>query len=380
MSLKTLNIQEIRNYFPLLKNSITYLNHASTGPMCEPVIEKINEILSERSASKPDEYQKFITVAEETKELIGRYINVNKDRIAFTDNTSNGLNILAQGVNFQKGDNILLNDLEFPSNVYPFINLKNKGVDVRFVKSVDGIVTCDDIINATDKNTKLISVSYVQFLSGYRIDIEKLGEFCKNKKIILSVDAIQGLGAIQLDIQKCNIDFLSCGVQKWLLGLQGMAFIYISKELQESINPAFIGWLSVENAWDLLNYELRLKNSASVFQTGTVNTLGIYALNTVLKIFEYYGYKNVEDKIIDNTLLLRNKLRNAGFKLYPAKLEESNFSGIVSFRHTDPEGLFKWLSERKIMVSLREGIIRLSPHFYNPDSDFDILVEAVRNY
>jgi selenocysteine lyase/cysteine desulfurase len=380
MSLQTLNIQEIRNYFPLLKNSITYSNHASTGPMCKPVIEKINEILSERSESKPDEYQKFLTVAEETKELIGRYINVNKDRIAYTDNTSNGLNILAQGVNFQKGDNILLNDLEFPSNVYPFLNLKNKGVDVRFVKSTDGIVTCEDIINAADENTKLISISYVQFLSGYKIDIEKLGEFCKNKKIILSVDAIQGLGAIQLDIQKCNIDFLSCGVQKWLLGFQGMAFIYISKELQESINPAFIGWLSVENAWDLLNYELRLKTSASVFQTGTVNTLGIYALNTVLKIFESYGYKNIENKVIDNTLLLRNKLSNAGFKLYPAEIEESNFSGIVSLRHTDPEGLFKWLSERKIIISLREGIIRLSPHFYNLDSDFDILVEAIRNY
>jgi len=380
MSLQTLNIQEIRNYFPLLKNGITYLNHASTGPICTPVIDTINEILSERSESKPDEYQKFIAVAEETKELLGRYLNVNKDRIAFTDNTSNGLNILAQGVHFQKGDNILLNDLEFPSNVYPFLNLKNKGVDVRFVKSVDGIVTCEDIINAADENTKLISVSYVQFLSGYRIDIEKLGKFCKSKNIIFSVDAIQGLGAIQLDIQKCNIDFLSCGVQKWLLGMQGMAFIYISQELQEKINPAFIGWLSVENAWDLLNYELRLKNSASVFQTGTVNTLGIYALNTVLKIFESYGYKNIENKVIDNTLLLRNKLSNAGFKLYPAELEESNFSGIVSFRHTDPEGLFKWLSERKIIVSLREGIIRLSPHFYTPDSDFDNLVEAIRNY
>ncbi|MBS4034446.1 MAG: aminotransferase class V-fold PLP-dependent enzyme [Ignavibacterium sp.] len=380
MSLQTLNIQEIRNYFPFLKNGITYLNHASTGPMCKPVIDKINEILLERSESKPDEYQNFLAAAEETKELLARYLNINKDRFAFTDNTSNGLNILAQGVNFEKGDNILLNDIEFPSNVYPFLNLKSKGVDVRFVKSADGIVTCEDIISATDDNTKLISVSYVQFLSGYRIDIEKLGKFCKSKNIIFSVDAIQGLGAFQLDIQKCNIDFLSCGVQKWLLGLQGMAFIYISKELQEKINPIFIGWLSVENAWDLLNFELRLKNSASVFQTGTVNTLGIYVLNTVLNTFKSYGYKNIENNVIDNTLLLRNRLSSAGIRLYPAELEESNFSGIVSFRHTDPEGLFRWLSERKIIVSLREGIIRLSPHFYNSESDFEILVEAIRNY
>lgn len=375
-----MNIEEIRNMFPYLHKGIIYFNHASTGPMCRPVIGKINEILAERSELKPDEYNSFLSIADETKELLGKYLNTDKDRIAFTDNTSNGFNILAKGICFEKGDNIILNDIEFPSNVYPFLNLQKKGVEVKFVKSVDGIVTTEDIINAADEKTKLISVSFVQFLSGYKTDLEKLGEFCEENNIILSVDAIQGLGAFPLDVEKCKVDFISCGAQKWLLGLQGMAFIYVSKKLQDKMDPAFIGWLSVENAWDLLNFDMKLKSSASVFQTGTVNTLGIYVLNVILKMFESYGYKRIENSVVDHTMFLRNQLNNIGMVLYPVELEEKYFSGIVTFRHNDANGLFNWLTEKNIFVSLREGLIRLSPHFYNNDDDIEKVVDAIRNY
>ena len=375
-----MNISEIRSYFPYLNNRIIYFNHAATGPVCKPVIDKINEVLKERSESKMDDYQSFLSVADETKELLALYLNAGKERIGFTDNTSNGFNILAQGIKWENGDKIILNDIEFPSNVYPFLNLQKKGVEVQFVKSKDGIVSAEDIINTVDNKTKLISVSYVQFLSGYKIDLEKLGEFCKNKNIILSVDAIQGLGALQLDVQKCNVDFLSCGVQKWMLGLQGMAFIYVSKELQEKMETAFIGWLSVENAWDLLHYEMKIKSSASAFQTGTINVLGIYALNISLKMFESFGFRRVENSVIDHTLFLRNKLNDEMIHLYPDKLEEKYFSGIVTFKHPDPEGLFKWLTERNIITSLREGMIRLSPHFYNKEEDIEKVVDAIKNY
>lgn len=375
-----MNISQIRSYFPYIDNKIIYFNHASTGPMCKPVIDRINEILDERSKSKLDDYQSFLSFADETKQLLALYLNTEKDRIAFTDNTSNGLNILAQGLKWDKGDKIILNDIEFPSNVYPFMNLMKKGVEVKFVKSEDGIVTATDIINAADDKTRMISVSYVQFLSGYKIDLEILGKFCNDRNIILSVDAIQGLGALQLDTKKCNIDFISCGAQKWMLGLQGMAFIYISSKLQQQIDPTFIGWLSVENAWDLLKYELLPKSSASVFQTGTVNTLGIYALNTVLKMFESFGYRRIENRVIDNTLFLRNKLNENGINLFPQELEEKYYSGIVTFKHPDTTGLFNWLSERKIVASLREGMIRLSPHFYNNDDDLEKVVDAIINY
>jgi cysteine desulfurase / selenocysteine lyase len=375
-----MNVTEIRNSFPHIGKGIIYFNHASTGPMCKPVIEKINEILTERSEIKPDEYLQFLAMALETKGLIAEYLSTQNDRIAFTDNTSNGLNILAQGLVWNKGDKIILNDIEFPANVYPFLNLQKKGVEINFVKSSDGIISADDIINSVDEKTKLISVSFVQFLSGYKIDLEKLGNFCKNNNIILSVDAIQGLGALKLDVLKCHIDFLSSGVQKWLLGLQGLAFIYVSEKLQSEMEPAYLGWLSVENAWDLLNFELIPKSNAQVFQTGTVNTLGIYSLNTVLKILKQFGYEKIENSIIDNTLFLRNQLKTEGIKLYPDNLEEKYFSGIVTFKHPDAEGLFNWLSDRKIFTSMREGMIRLSPHFYNTAEEIESVVDACRNY
>lgn len=375
-----MNISEIRSYFPYVDNKIIYFNHASTAPMSKLVIERINEILLERSESKMDDYQSFLSMADETKHLLANYLNTEKDRIAFTDNTSNGFNILAQGLKWEKGDKIILNDIEFPSNVFPFMNLMKKGVELKFIKSHDGIISAEDIINSADNNTKLISVSFVQFLSGYKIDLQKLGVFCKEKNIILSVDAIQGLGALQLDTKKCNIDYISCGTQKWMLGLQGMAFIYVSSSLQQKIEPAFIGWLSVENAWDLLKFDLSLKKSAAVFQTGTVNALGIYVLNTVLKKLEEFGFMRIENRVIDNTLFLREKLRKNGLHLYPHQLEEKYFSGIVTFKHSDAQGLFNWLSERKIVTSLREGMIRLSPHFYNDEIDVEKVVDAIIDY
>ncbi len=271
------------------------------------------------------------------------------DRIAFVDNTTNGLNILAQGIQWKKGDRILLNDIEFPANVYPFLNLERDGVAIDFVKSHDGIVTADDIIENVKPATKLISVSQVQFLTGYRIDLQKLGEFCKENKIIFCVDAIQGLGAIGLDIQKDNIDYISCGTQKWLMGLQGLGFIYISKNLQEKLIPKYAGWQSVKNAWNLLDYKLTLKENADTLQTGTVNTIGIYALNASLKLFSEFGNDEIEETVISNSKYFINELDKIGIKSFLINCEEQNIGGIVSFKHENSQKLFDQLKNKKIL-------------------------------
>ncbi|MCW8823076.1 MAG: aminotransferase class V-fold PLP-dependent enzyme, partial [Ignavibacteriaceae bacterium] len=267
-------IEKARSYFPYLKKGIIYFNHASTGPITTKVKERIEAFLTERSEEKIDDYYAFKDVADETKTMIGEMINCEGDRIAFLDNTTNGIIWLAQGINWKSGDRIILNDVEFPANVYPFLQLKEKGVEVDFIKSKNGIVTAEEVIDAIKPDTKLISISFVQFLSGYRVDLEKIGKACKEHGIIFSVDAIQGLGAVRLDIEKCNIDFLASGTQKWLLGLQGLAFIYVRKELQDKMKTAPIGWLAVNDAWDLLNFDLTTKETAERFQPGTLNNLG----------------------------------------------------------------------------------------------------------
>ncbi|MEJ2104075.1 MAG: aminotransferase class V-fold PLP-dependent enzyme [Ignavibacteriaceae bacterium] len=217
-------------------------------------------------------------------------------------------------IDWKKGDRILLNDVEFPANVYPFLQLKEKGVEVDFIKSKNGIVSAEEVIDAIKPETKLISISFVQFLSGYKVDLEKIGKVCKEKGIIFSVDSIQGLGAVRLDVEKFNIDFLSNGTQKWLFGLQGLAFIYVRKELQEKMKSAPIGWLAVNNAWDLLNFDLITKETAERFQPGTLNNLGIYALNSSMKFLKEFGFDEIEKRVISNSRYFIEEMAKIGYK------------------------------------------------------------------
>ena len=372
-----MDIQKARSLFPYLKTGKIYLGHASTAPLSTYVTECLKDYIIVRSEGIIDDYKAVIKSMDSVKAGLGRLINTTPDRIAFTDNTNNGLNMLAQSVVWKKGDRVLLNDIEFPANVYPFMNLKNHGVEIDFVKSHDGIASAEDIINAITPATRLISVSQVQFLSGYRVDLDTIGKVCKAKGIIFSVDAIQGLGAVRLDVQRSNIDFISCGTQKWLLGLQGLAFIYLSKSLQQEMEPKHTGWLGVEDAWNLLDFKLVYKTSADVFQGGTMNYPGIHVMNASLKLFEEFGFDEIEERIIENSVYFIKRLKEIGITPYPADADRRFFSGIVSFKHPLADKIFHKLLNRNIVSSLREGIIRFAHHFYNTKEDIDIVISAL---
>ena len=373
-----MQLDDVRKLFPHLKTGKIYFNHASTGPMSERVKDKLIHLIRDRSGEKIDDYKEFMQTYEEAKYILAELINSTPARIAFVDNTSNGINIIAQGLKLKKGDRILLNDIEFPANVYPFLNLKKNGIEIDFAKSQNGIVSAEDIINSVKENTKLISVSFVQFLSGYKVDLEKLGKYCNENGIILSVDAIQGLGALQLDVKRCNIDFISCGTQKWLLGLQGLGFVYVSENLQGKLDPKYVGWLSVKNAWSLLNYDLSLRNSAERFQNGTINTFGIYALNASLKLFKEFGIENVERRVIENSTYFINELKNIGYNPILKNQSEESLSGIVSIRNEKNKEIYEELEKKNVNAAFREGIIRFSPHFYNTNEEIDIVISKLK--
>lgn len=373
-----MNLNDIRTLFPYIKNDIIYFNHAATGPFSTLLVNAINKVLKEKSERNIDDFNSFKDVAVETKSILASMLNTVPERLAFTDNTTNGLNFLAQSIQWKKGDRILLNDIEFPANVYPFLNLKRIGVEVDFVKSDNGKVTADMIIDAIKPGTKLISVSYVQFLSGYRIDLEKIGKHCKDNDIIFSVDAIQALGAVKLDVEKSNIDFLSCGTQKWLLGFQGLAFIYLNEKLQRKIIPANIGWLSVNNAWNLLDYQIDLKTTADVFQGGTINALGVCALNASLKLFNDFNFNEVEKRVLENSKYFLTKLASIGINGLLLNSNESELAGIVTFKIKDPDLVVKKLEQNKIICSQRVGMIRFSPHFYNIFDEIDRVVDVLQ--
>lgn len=375
-----MNKEQARSFFSYLDNGIIYFNHAATGPVSKLVKDRISNLLDEKSNNNFDDYEAFLNVASETKELLAKLLNCEADRIAFVDNTTNGLNILAQSMHWEKGDRILLNDVEFPANVYPFLNLKQKGVEIDFVKSINGIVTAEQIIDSIKPQTKLVSVSFVQFLSGYKIDLKKIGSYCRKNNIVFCVDAIQGLGAVNLDVEESSIDFLSCGTQKWMLGLHGLGFIFIKESLQQKINPAFIGWLSVNDSWNLLDYKFALKSSADVFQGGTLNTFGIYALNSSLKLFAEFGFDKVETEVIKNSRYFIKRLLNSGFEPILKNCSESELSGIVTIKPENPELVLSKLLKRKIFCALREKYIRFSPHFYNTSQQIDAVVDELQNF
>jgi len=367
-------IDDSRKLFPHIKDGVIFFNNASTGPLCRPVIEAMELYITENSRTDIDGFNSFLSKEKDSKKLISKMINTNPDRIAFIDNTSTGINILAQGIVWEKGDRILLNDLEFPANVYPFLNLEKEGVIVDFVKSKGGIVTADDLIEQIKPETKLLSVSQVQFLTGYRIDLEKLGNECKKRGIIFSVDAIQAMGAINPDVKKCNIDFLSSGTQKWMCGLQGLGFIYLSEEFQNKLQQKFVGWKSVKNAWNILDYDLSLRDEASRYQNGTISEIGVYAVCAALNLMKEIGYKNIEEKVLNNAAYLTDKLIEIDLKPLLANCENKNRSGIVTCKVNNTEKLHEELLNKKIHSAVREGYIRFSPHFYNNNEDIDKVI------
>lgn len=371
------SIEEIRELFPYIKTGKIYFNHAAVAPINSKVIEEINHYLFQRSVTDIDNHEIMMKKTAEAKNQIAALLKTGAHRIAFMDNTSNGINVLAQGIKWKSGDRIILNDVEFPSNIYPFMNLKNEGVEIDLVKSKESIVASDDILAAVTEKTKLISVSHVQFVSGYRIDLEAIGNFCREKNIIFCVDAIQSVGAVEIDVEKCKIDFLSCGTQKWLMGLMGLAFIYVSDELQNHLTPKYVGWASVENAWDLLNYDLVLKKNADVFQNGTVSLIAVHALLASLEIFESFGNNRKEDVVLDNSEYFIQKLIEHKFKPILANKARNNLAGIVTVKSDHAKDLLMKLEAKDVRSSLREGMLRLSPNFYNTREEIDRVISIL---
>lgn len=373
-----MNLEDARNLFPHLKTNQIYFNHASIGPWCDLALKRLEEYSKQRSGDEIENYEYFLQWSLSAKEKLAALLGTNPKRIAWIDNVSNGLNILAQGLNWNPGDRIILNDLEFPSNVYPFLNLKKLGVEIDFIKNRNGIINVEDIEKAITSKTKLISISHVQFLTGYRANIDAIGELCKKHNIIFCVDAIQSAGVVKIDVEKSNVDFLSGGTQKWLMSSEGLSYIYLTEELQEKIDQKFVGWTSVQNAWNLLDYKLELKKSADKFQNGTLNSLGIAIFDAVLNLFFEFGIQNIENRIINNTNYFIEKLSDIGITPVLKNVSSDNLAGIVSFKNEKAKLIFDELKKQNIHCAVREGMIRFSPHFYNTKDEIEKVIYELK--
>jgi len=313
---------------------------------------------------------------EKLRALLARLIGSTPDRIALLQNTSAGLNVIANGLDWQPGDEILIPEGEFPANVCPFLNLERNGVRVRFIKVPDGGLTPEILEQAIGPRTRLLTLSFVEFLSGYMADLEAIGTVCKVHGVIFIVDGIQGVGAIPIDVEKCGIDALANGMHKWLMCPQGLGFLYLSEAFQEKVYPNAVGWVGLSNPEDFLNYRQELSPEARRYELGGLNSAAVAgavaAVATLLEVSPvniYAHLKQLTQRLIDG-------LDAIGFPIYSNRAIEHR-SGIVTFYPGDKnrsQALYDRLTERHIAVSMRGDMIRVAPHFYNTEAEIDTLL------
>ncbi|MEE9288796.1 MAG: aminotransferase class V-fold PLP-dependent enzyme, partial [Bacteroidota bacterium] len=287
------------------------------------------------------------------------------------------LNLLATGLKWKVGDRVLLNDMEFPANVYPFLNLKRLGVEIDFVRNRDGRLLLGDIERTITPRTRLLSISHVQFFHGSKVDLEALGVLCASKGIIFCVDAIQAAGVTPIEVHRMKIDFLACGGQKWLMAPQGIAFVYLTEELQSRLEPAYLGWTSIKDYFsDFFRYRLDLQQTAQRYENGALNFLGIAGLHASLSTLLEIGIENIERHVHSVTQHLIDGIRPLGLPLITPE-EATARAGILTFRVPNGPALFETLQLNNIQTALREGCIRISPHFYNTIEEIDRTMEVV---
>lgn len=368
------DVKEYRKLFPHLQK-FTWLNHASISPISIRVQAKIEEFTKVRQTGSIDNFAENLAKLEQFRTEVGKLINSSEDRIGLTHNTSEGFILLASGLEWQKGDRILLNDIEFPANVYPFLQLKKQGVQIDFVKSKNGRISVEDLEKAITPKTRILSISFVNFRYGFRPDLMKIGEMCRSKGVIFSVDGIQGIGAVPIDVKKYKIDFLSCACHKWLMSLQGTAFVYLTKELQDKIHSPLTGWLSVKHFWDFFNYdEKNLFDSARRFEFGTYNFMGVWAALESISILNEFGIENIWERLQFLAKMLREGITAKGYEVVSPSKTISETSGITSFQAKNGEEILKRCYEAGVKFVMRENVLRVSPHFYNTEEEIQNLL------
>jgi cysteine desulfurase/selenocysteine lyase len=374
----SLNWDSFRRLFPVCRDFI-YFNHAAVAPISLLVKEQVSACMQRYCDYGIVCNREMLELVEETRNLAARLVHADPTEIAFVKNTTQGLLLAANGIRWQKGDNVVIPEKEFPANVFPWLNLAEAGVEVRFVPLREGRFTVEDIDRFVDSRTRAISVSAVSFVDGFRCDLPRIGQFCEDKDIFFVVDAIQALGAVDVDVRECRIDVLSADSHKWLLGPQGVGFVYISTRTLDRLKVSNMGWMSMLDETDYSRYDVRLKPNAGRFEEGTLNIFGIVGLKVTLEMLLGIGIPVIQKRILELTDSLMKGITERGYEIR-SSLKTDERSGILSFAHRQrsAEDIYRKLFEANIVCALRDNAVRLSPHFYNNTMDIGKFLDVLR--
>ncbi len=359
-------------------NECAFLDNAAVAPMSERACERMREYIDEAARLARPAGRKWAETAQSARSMAAALMGARVDEIAFTSSTSMGLALIAASLDWRAGESVVTAANEFPANMYPWLNLKRRGVHVKAVAPRgDGRVAVEDLAAAIDRHTRVVALSWVGFNTGLRVDLARLGRECRRRGALLVVDAIQGLGAFDMKVAEWGVAAAAADAHKWLLGPEGIALLYVSRKLADSLNPAVVGWKSVRNPYDFLHYDFTLADGAARFEQGTNNTAGVHGLCGALELIEKAGSSQITARCRHLAEYLRVGLRAKGLKeLWPHGAHD--WSPIVAFDAPGGDGpeAARALEKDGIIVTGRAGFLRASPHFYNNETDIDRLLSA----
>jgi selenocysteine lyase/cysteine desulfurase len=366
----------ISKMWPTLKD-MTYLNNASTGIPPITTINAMKEYLDNRFRASGGKFKETLENIKAIRMNLAKLLGGDYSQYALVPSTSSGVNSFAHSIEYPEGSNVVLCDLEFPANYIPWQNVKKLyGPELRVVESTGGGVPIERFAEAIDENTRVVAISQIQFGSGFRVDLNALGKIAHKNGAYLSVDIIQAAGCFETDLAKLNVDFATGQAAKWMLGPIGAGYIYVGKSIMDKIHPRFLGWWGVEKLQEFGYFERAPLADARMFQVGSPAMVTYLGLLESLKVLLQIPAKNREAAALANANYLRKRLSEMKIPFYD--FGPKNNSATVSCKPPDVEKLNEKLGANKIHCSVRNGRLRVSPHFYNSTEEVDRLLEHFR--
>lgn len=381
-----MNIYDARREFPIVERKV-FLNHAATSPIPISAAEAMKNFLSDKIRSQSIQNVSLDFWLEKiagSKKLFSQLIGAEESEIAYIPNTTFGLNLVAQMLSYKPGDNVVTNTLEYPSNVFVWLKLKERGVKVRFVRDVNGKISLNKLERSIDDRTVAVAIGQVGWFNGFKHDLRAISKIVHNKGAFLVVDAIQAVGNMKIDVTREGIDFLSCGSYKWLLGPPGAGFLYVRKDLIDEFNPPILGENSLDpeiiktNVYEHFDlFELKYSRGINKYEVVHLNDVAFIGVRESMRLLLDFGIENIERRINKINEYLIEKLLEGNYEIQ-TPLDDKEYHAIVNFKVKDPNKTVELLSKNGIIVSHRVGGIRVSPHFYNTEEEIDKFIEALK--
>jgi selenocysteine lyase/cysteine desulfurase len=359
-----------------------YFDHAAVSPLPRHSGDALRAWTAEQEHQGVVAWPDCERRLESIRDRAAGLLNAHRDEIAFISSTTHGIGLIAEGFPWRDGDNVVTAADEYPSNIYPWMNLASRGVELRVVPGRDGTIRLEDLREAMDASTRLLAISHVEFATGFRNDLDALAELCRSRGVALSVDAIQGLGPFRIDVQQTPIDFLAADGHKWLLGPEGAGLLFVRRDWIERLRPIGVGWHSVVGSYNAPEIQFQLKPTAQRWEGGSFNMPGLLTFGASLELFFEWGLEAVARRIQSRADAVRELAARAGWTVYGSPLP-SERSAIVVLEKAgvDHAAAARALRESHgIVAACRRGRLRISPHVYNNDRDLERLGAALEGF